>query len=432
MLLKFAISNFISIKERQVIDFRASSNTQKKELLDNLTDYPAKQFDGNAVRAAIVYGANAAGKSNFFKAFQVLRQMVVDSDKLKLDKAIPAYDPFLLDAQSKKMPSIFEIEFVANDQKRYFYELALDKYSVAKEELSFYPNNRKTSRKAMIFSRISGEATNFGELYRGKRDFALNKNQLLLSQAGLSALPVLAEPYRFFATSMLNAPGYSSRFDQDLLEIAEEYLASNSEYMEAVNSIIRAADTGINKIFVQNIEHQVNLPDDLPEEDRFKILERLKKRIKTSHPVYDSGFEIGEEVFDLSRESTGTIKLLGLAGFVVSAIADGSVIIMDELDKNLHPLLTRMIIGMFQNPDLNKRNAQLIFSTHDVSLIDKELFRLDQIFITDKNKEGISSIARLSDFKGITKVKSLLKWYTLGMFRGVPAINEYEINLPRP
>ena len=435
MLLEFAITNFRSVKNRQVMSFRSSSNSQKKDHPENLTNFPQKQYDGNVIKTGIVYGANAAGKSNFLIAFQALQDLVVNSDKLKLDKPIPAYDPFLLDNTSRHLPTIFEIEFVAKDRKRYFYEISIEKFRVLKEELSIYPDpdERKTVRKAIHFSRKAGESIIFEKSYRGKRDFALNDNQMLLSQAGLNSIPSLSEPYRFFSTFFFNAPAYSSDFDEIMLAFAEKLLSNDAENIassNAINSIIRAADTGISRIFTQDIgEGKIVLPDDMPEEERQKLFNRFKRRIKTVHPIFENGIEVGEEIFDLRRESTGTKKLLGLASYVVDALHDGSVIVVDELDKNLHPLLTRMIIRLFNNPDFNKKNAQLIFSTHDISLIDRDLFRLDQIFIADKNEEGASNISRLSDFKGITKVKTLQKWYTLGMFKGIPAINDYEIDL---
>ena len=99
------------------MSFRASSNSQKKDHPENLTNFPQKQYDGNVIKTGIVYGANAAGKSNFLIAFQALQDLVVNSDQLKLDKPIPAYDPFLLDNTSRHLPTIFEIEFVAKDKK---------------------------------------------------------------------------------------------------------------------------------------------------------------------------------------------------------------------------------------------------------------------------------------------------------------------------
>jgi AAA15 family ATPase/GTPase len=433
MVLEFAITNFRSIKNRQVLDFRTSTSTQKKELPENVTHFPQKQYAGNFIKTGIVYGANAAGKSNFLKAFQALEELVVNSDKLKLDKPIPAYDPFLLDPTSRLQPTTFEIEFVAKDKKRYWYELSIEKFRVVKEELCVYPENRISARKAILFSRTVETPLFFGEFYQGKKDFTLNENQLLLSQAGLNAIPTLSEPYRFFSKFLSNAPAHSAIFDERMLTYTENLLSNDLEhesFNKAINSLIRAADTGISRLFSQEIEGgQIKLPEEMGEKERQRIIDRYKRRIKTVHPVFENGIEVGEEIFDLSRESTGTMKLVGLATFVVEALRNGSVIIVDELDKNLHPLLTRMIIRLFQSTEFNSNNAQLIFSTHDISLIDKDLFRLDQIFIADKDMEGISSISRLSDFKGITKVKALQKWYTLGMFKGIPAINDYEIDI---
>lgn len=433
MLLEFAITNFRSVKNRQVMDLRTSTSSQKKHLPENVTNFAPKQYRGNIIKAAIVYGANAAGKSSFLRAIQVLEELVVNSDNLKLDKSIPAYDPFLLDNSSRNQPTVFEIEFVAKDKKRYFYELSIEKYQVLKEELSFYPEGRNTIRKAILFSRKTEESIIFGESYKGKKDFTLNKNQLLLSQAGLNAIPSLTEPYRFFSTFLFSAPAYSSNFDEKMLADTEQLLSGDKEsvlFAKAINSLIRAADTGISRMFTQEFdEGKLILPEDMSEKERQLILDRFKRRLKTAHPIFENGKEIGEEIFDLSRESTGTIKLVGLATFVVNALQNGSVVIVDELDKNMHPLLTRMIIRLFHDIDLNKNNAQLVFSTHDISLIDREIFRLDQIYIADKDIKGISTISRLSDFKGVTRVKSLQKWYTLGMFKGIPAINDYEIDL---
>jgi len=194
--------------------------------------------------------------------------------------------------------------------------------------------------------------------------------------------------------------------------------------------MMKAADTGISSIFVQEYgEDKLRFPEDIPEEERQKLVSKFRRRIKTVHPIVENGVEVGEEIFDLSEESLGTMKFLGTAGYVVDALYDGSVVIVDELDKNLHPLLTRLIINLFQSRETNPNNAQLIFTTHDVTLMDKDLFRRDQIFLVDKTIEGYSEIGRLSDITGISKVKTWQKWYLSGMFKGIPGINEYQIDL---
>nr|MBP8240555.1 ATP-binding protein [Saprospiraceae bacterium] len=260
-----------------------------------------------------------------------------------------------------------------------------------------------------------------------------NDNQLLLSQAGSTNLPSLVNVYRFFSSYLFNVPAQTLSFDEKMLEEAEKFLSVNSEDIalrNAIVSIVKAADTGISDIVTEEIDNsKIKLPDEMPDQEKQRILDRFKRRIKTIHPVYIDGIEVGTEVFDLTEESTGTIKLVSVASFIADALSDGSVVIVDELDKNLHPLLTRMLIGLFHNPEINKHDAQLIFSSHDISLIDKDLFRRDQIFIANKDIQGVTEISRLSDYTGISKVISLQKWYMAGMFKGIPSINEYEINL---
>lgn len=430
MLIEFAVTNFLSIRDRQVVSFTSAGQVGRKFLPDNLTGTD-NLLGKHLLRSAVFYGANAAGKSNFLLAFRSLERLITGSDSFKLDKPISFYSPFKLDKTSLNEPTIFEIDFIAKNGLRYIYSVAFNKFSIVKEKLSYFETNRKVSRPITIFVREQGRPIAF-EAYEGKRDFSLNENQLLLSQAGSNNLPSLADVYRFFTSYLFNVPAQTLVFDEAMLEEAEKFLSADSDNIHiknAIVSIVKAADTGISDIFTEEIDSsKIKLPDEMPDEEKQRILDRFKRRIKTIHPIYIDGIEIGTEVFDLTEESTGTIKLVGIASFVADALSDGSVVIVDELDKNLHPLLTRMLIGLFHNPDINKHNAQLIFSSHDISLIDRDLFRRDQIFITNKSNQGVTEISRLSDFSGISKVIPLQKWYMAGMFKGIPSINDYELN----
>jgi AAA15 family ATPase/GTPase len=431
MLIGFAVTNFRSIRERQEIRFTSVGQVGQQFLPDNLTDTD-NPLGKRLLRSAVFYGANAAGKSNFLMAFKALENLVLKSDGFKLDKPIPVYAPYKLDNSSRDAPTIFEIDFVAKNGLRYIYSVAFNKFSIIKEKLSYFERNRRVFRSISIFTREQGRPIVF-DSYEGKKDFALNDNQLLLSQAGSTNLPSLVNVYRFFSSYLFNVPAQTLSFDEKMLEKAEKFLSVNSEDIalrNAIISIVKAADTGISDIVTEEIDNsKIKLPDEMPDQEKQRILDRFKRRIKTIHPVYIDGIEVGTEVFDLTEESTGTIKLVSVASFIADALSDGSVVIVDELDKNLHPLLTRMLIGLFHNPEINKHDAQLIFSSHDISLIDKDLFRRDQIFIANKDIQGVTEISRLSDYTGISKVISLQKWYMAGMFKGIPSINEYEINL---
>lgn len=433
MLIEFAITNFRSIKDRQVMSFRADGNVGKKDLPDNLIIPNKKSHGDKTIKAAIIYGANASGKSNFLLAFHALESIVIDSKDYKLDKPIPVYEPYKLDKTSDIEPTIFEIEFVAKDDIRYYYIIGFDKFNIVKEDLYYYSNDSKIIKQSLLFSRRTNGKIKTGENYRGKNDFEVNPNQLILSHAGI-AHPSIVEAYRFLSLYLSFAPAQSNIFDEAMFDLIKGYLSTDeSPSKKAIVSIVCAGDIGISNIFIQKFaDEKFKFPEDMPDDEKQKIISRYRYRyggIKTIHPVYENGTIIDERVFDLDEESTGTIRLLGLATYIVNAFKLGSCVIIDEMDKSLHPLLSRMIIEMFHNPEMNTKNAQLIFSTHDVNLMDKELFRRDQIYIIDKNTEGASKVTRLSDFTGISKVIPLQKWYLNGLFKGIPAINSYELNL---
>ncbi len=430
MIIEFAVTNFRSIKDRQVMDFRTDGQIGNKQMVDNIA-LPKDRSHGNSVvKAMAIYGANASGKSNFLKALQALEFMIINSESFKLDKPIPAYEPFKLDKSKLKEPTIFEIEFIAHDKRRYRYEISFDKFIILKEKLIFYELDKKSAHFTLSFERNEDRSIQWKE----QKDFALNPNQLLLSKVGTNDIPSIKEAYRFFSTHFFYGAAQSTSFDESMLKFSEHILSDekveNLKLQKIVISIIKAADTGITNIFTHELDtSKINLPEDMPEEDKVKILDRFKKRIKTVHALYENGQEVGQSTFDLSEESTGTMKLVGLACIVADALESGSVIIIDEIDKNLHPLLTRMLIGLFHNAEFNKNDAQLIFSTHDVSLIDIKLFRRDQIMLIDKDQFGTSSVKRLSEFTGISRVVALEKWYLSGMFNAVPAINDYQIEM---
>jgi AAA15 family ATPase/GTPase len=134
-----------------------------------------------------------------------------------------------------------------------------------------------------------------------------------------------------------------------------------------------------------------------------------------------------EVIFNLSEESSGTQKLIVLTALILPTLAQGDLLIVDELNKDLHPLLTRMLIELFQQDSTNANAAQMICATHDATLLDKKLFRRDQIYLVNKSNAGMSTLGRLSDFKGISKLIPLDKWYLEGLFKGTPAINKYQI-----
>jgi predicted ATPase len=375
----------------------------------------------------MVFGANASGKSNLLNAIDSLARYVQSSSQYKGGKPIPVYQPFGLTLEKPK-PTSFEVEFIATDSLRYLYQLSYTESIVVEEELYVYSGLDK-KRKNLLFQRNSMGDLKFGELYRGPKGFNIYDNQLILSQAGISPNPTILPAYQFFESSLYCYTFHDTNMDDNLLVYLKEDLnarTDHEQFIENLNKLLRAADTSIEGIEVKGeLDTTVrNLYNGR------KLLVLQEQRIKTVHRIYDGDDNIiGLKEFDLVDESTGTQKLLLVGSLVLRALEHGQLIVVDELDKSLHPHLTKMIISLFNDPVINIHGAQLFMATHDATVMDQELFRLDQILIADKELNGNSKYTKLSDFTGISKVPNLDDWYLLGAFGGVPMINEFELDL---
>lgn len=425
MLIQFNVENYKSIKKPATIDFRTARRFSQKTLPDNfkhLTDW-----DENVLRSIMVFGANASGKSNLLLAIEALTQLVRNSAQFKGGHAISLYHPFSLTIEDPS-PTKFEIEFIAADKLRYIYSISYDERSICNEKLFVYGGSSR-KRKNLIYQRFKNKEIKFGPTYRGTKVFNLHDNQLVLSQAGISPIAVLEPVYRFFETSVFCYTFHDDGLENEFMHNLTNRLHHTTEadiFVENINKILRAADTSIDGITVNG---QVE-PTVLNLLNGRKLPIFKDRRIKTKHRIYDEDSNlIGLKEFDLADESAGTQKLIIVAAIVLNALETGQLLVFDEIDKSLHPHLTRMIIGLFNNSEINKNGAQLFMATHDATIIDKELFRQDQIVITDKEYAGSSAYKKMSSFTGVSKAANLDDWYLLGVFGGVPMINEFELDL---
>ena len=426
MLIRFAVENFRSIRQRVEIDFRVAKRFSSSRLPDNFTALP--DSEESVVKVMATFGANASGKSNLLHAIDALSAYVRDSTTYRGELKIPEYQPFRLSAEQEKRPTRFEIDFIATDGLRYVYQLSYTDRVVVEENLFVYSGADKR-RKNLLFERNSTGDLRTGPLYTGPAGFNLYDNQLILSQVAVSPNPSLQPAYTFFAHSLFCYTFHDTVMDDNLLiKLREEWDAEidQTNFVENINKILRAADTSIERIEIRgDLEKSVrNLYNGR------KILVLQEKRIKTIHKIVDENGSItGFAEFDLVDESTGTQKLLLVAGIVLRAFDRGQTLVFDELDKSLHPHLSRMLIGLFNDPEINKNNAQLLLTTHDATILDRELFRPDQILFANQEYNGGSTYRKLSDFSGVSKVTNLDEWYLLGQFGGVPMINEFELDL---
>ena len=423
MLIEIKIKNFRSIKEAQTFSMVQSSTPRKNIHSDHLTSDEDNIYKLNLLKSSIIYGANASGKSNLLKAIMVFEYLVKKSIDFKFDSEIPPYEPFLLSNETRNAPVELSVEFIAKDNFRYIYEIGFTQKKIVHESLHFFPK----FHKALLFKRSESNDFVFGKTYFNNvsRNYSVYENQLFLSKVGVEPIEELKQAYLFFTKYLYCHIVHDTDYDNALLQVFTDIIAKddNTTLKENISKLLKAADTGISGIKTSEIDQdKFILPKELSEEEKKEIIERYKYRINTIHHTFEDGRKSEEVLFDYKIESTGTKRLLTVGALILEALEDGTVLVVDELDKSLHPFLTRMLIELFHSKKNNPHNAQLLMSTHDVSFIDYEFLRLDQIWITEKDSLGATDIYSMSDFKQVEKTR-LLDWYFHGRFGGIPNVS---------
>ncbi len=418
MILNIKISNFRSIKDEIELGLEPVKLAEHQGNIIELSE------TRKILKSAVIYGPNASGKTNILRALRALQYLIIGSGDFKPGHSIPFYEPFKLDRKNINKPCSFDFEFIAKDGIRYLFILSILEKEVVKEELFFYPK----SQKALIYSR-QGNKIEYGDYYKGERksiERRLLSNQLFISKAVSENVEVLNPVFAYFNEGLII---YNEQ--KNLFRLEQRYAKRLSDpedqlFIKKFNSLICALDTGIAKVQSEQIyRDQVN--SHLPEQILDKVKRNHQYHIITSHKQYNEGKEDGFTHFDSSEESEGTLNLFTIGGLILDVLEAGSVLAIDEMEKNLHPHITKFLIRMFHNPYINKRNAQLILTTHDTSQLDNDLFRRDQIWFTEKDELGATSLFSLIDVKGVRNTVPYDKWYTSGKIGATPLINELEL-----
>lgn len=413
MLILFKIKNYMSFKEEAILDMRATSYTQHPTHIIN---------DDNGIpllKTTAIYGANASGKSNFitamffFKHFIFSQFISTKEDAILEETTIdPLFEPFLL-TENKFEPSEFEIVFIHNKKLiQYGFEILENK--ILNEW--YYIDDK------LVFERDDDNSVSFGKQYKEKLSLY---NKMPSERLYLSVLEyflddedketILGDFISFFSKKF-------NVFKEILFESSVKRIAGSAlimrklfddrNYRNRIQRYLSRIDVGIKRLDVV-VENQ--------KQDNGEM--RKQKTLKTIHDIYDeNGKIIGEKAFDLSQESTGTLRFLSYIQNVVEMINTGGIFIVDEMSARLHPLLTKLIVDIFQ--DSSNKTAQLIFTTHDISLLNNNQFRRDEIVFADKNLKGESTLYSLSDLK-IREDATFHKDYMQGKYGAIP-IFEYD------
>jgi len=420
MLLQFTVTNYKSIKDEQV--FTLLPDKSVKEYTDSVIS------TGNsiALSSAIIYGRNAAGKSNLLKAIQALKYMVIQSAQFKVDAKIQTYEPYLLDAAYSGRPVEFKIEFVAADGIRYRYEIGYTETAISHERLYHFPK----SQSAKLFER-DGLHITYGEKVTGRKkdiEETLYENQLYLSKIGSFRLEALYYAFNFFDDLLETFLVHDSRHDENLLELFLQRMKLDPQFSENITKLIRAADTNIQSFNLDTSSNDLKTLTKNQSGQQDYLLNIRQIPIRTRHHIFNGSSSSGEIEFNLANESTGTLKLMTVGGIILVALAEGQVLVIDELNNSLHPKVTKALVKLFNDPVSNPNKAQLIFTTHEVSLLDNELFRRDQVWLSEKEFEGYSHYYTLADIAGVRKDSPWEKWYMNGRLGATPVINDLELD----
>lgn len=412
MLVEFRVKNFRSLRDEQVLSLVASRD---KSLQDTHTLATGLKAVPTLLRSAVVYGANAGGKSNLIKALQYMRAVVMESATVIQPGQTFAVQPFRLDTESASQPTEFELTFL-RDGVRYQYGFAMTAQRIVSEHLLVY----KAFKPQRWFDRHYDALTDkdiyeFGSGLKGQKNLwegATRPNALFLSMAVQLNSESLRPVFDLFASRLIIFNEQAQLNPQISIQRLKQPAgrAEICHFLNAADISIADIDVVTRKVAAQAVHFDL-----VAGKTEVRDEEREESQLRFHH-VTDSG----QAVFELADESSGTRNLLFLSGPVLDIIEKGLILIVDELDTSLHTLLVRELVRLFHRADANNGGAQLIFTTHDASLLDApDLFRRDQVWFVEKDSDQASNLVGLSEFSP-RKNEALERGYLMGRYGGVP------------
>ncbi|OGW29251.1 MAG: hypothetical protein A2X59_07650 [Nitrospirae bacterium GWC2_42_7] len=421
MLIEFSVTNFRSFKEKQTLTLAASKYFREHDEI-NCFDPGIKGLP-KLLRSAVIYGPNASGKSNLIASLSFVKFMVLSSAKKIQEGDELDIIPFLLDQTSKDKDSEFELIFLEGGI-RYQYGFALNRKRVCREWLIAYPEGRPQK----WFERVcrpndEGDTYEFGLKFQGGRlrqdwKSATRSNALFLSVAVQFNSEQLKPVFNWFqkhlriiGPPMFLHPGYS-------LSVCE-----TDDGKKRIVDFLNAADLSISDLGLdkKNISHE-NLPEDMPNDMKEQI-----RKDKGNLEVVDLKFmhrnsETGELVpFNVKNESQGTRNLFAFAGPWLDVIGNDKILFVDEIDSSLHPLIVHQLVRLLHR---SGSKAQLVFTTHDTTILSQDIMRRDQVWFIEKDKSNASKLYPLSDFK-VREHEALEKGYLRGRYGAIPIVKEF-------
>jgi AAA15 family ATPase/GTPase len=426
MIVNFSAQNFGSIRDKQTLSFEADNST-------HLEDHFIIQGPNNMrlLKLGLIYGANASGKSTILKALQFLRDLVLNPVQKKTDEL--DFEPFLFDPNTPSQNTVLEIEFISNKVK-YLYEVEFNKKAIVREHLNFFAPN-----KAKVFSRTTDRDTqyskiNFGSKFNTDKAFekTLESNTLwnntvlggyLKTNIDFSELKYVVDWFNYYLGPLIETKTNLQSFILDSIE-------KSKIDKEDVIKILKQADFNISDIVWNDDKRMTEKAESLFKTLKAsdEIIENLKanpfKKVNFQHTV--DGF-----TYTLSHalESEGTQRYFEFAGLLCILIKESKATLIDELESSLHPdLYVHFLLSFI----MNSKRSQLLATTHNREILsNRDIFRHDVIWFTDKSEQPYTKLYSLADFDStvVRDTTNVLNAYKSGKLRGTPNLGDYYIEL---
>lgn len=423
MLVQFMVKNFMSFREEAVFSMLATKLKSQDKELDARSSFET-EFDIKLLKSAVIYGANASGKSNLFKGMRFMRECVINSSKeSQADERIDVV-PFLLNDISRSQPSEFLVIFIQGGNM-YEYAFSADSEKIVSESLKV--KKPSTATKTLFERKGDQIVVKSGFREGAGLEKRTRSNALFISVCANFDGQISAEVIAWFRRLKI----VSGVADVGLMNYTQQKLKDESSNKKIVR-MLDAFDTGFTGLKVSDGGN--DLPAELKRIQAAvskgsisSIKFSLGGQVFTEHNVYDNkGKIVGTVDFDLAEaESEGTKKLVALAGPLLDVLENSYIMFLDELDARLHPALSLEIFNMFNCDTKNRKSAQLIAATHSTNLLSKDFLRRDQVWFASKNTPGESRVRSLVEYK-IRNDASYEKEYLQGKFEGVPLVGNLD------
>lgn len=432
MLIEFKVSNYRSIGEEQILSLIPDS---KKGDLSNNIIVKGKY---KALNAIAIYGSNNSGKSNLLLSMSLLDKLVHLSARSSSTTKLP-YDPFLLRDGWDKKPTRFEITFIINEDK---YRYGVEFYQ--NEIVSEWLYKKGISREVDLFLR-QGDIIETSSAFKGNSKIidlaieATKPNALFLSTCDMFNIEEAKTLFQWFRHfNMID--GLNT--EDEMLNTVN--LWEDEKYKDKINEYFQRLNLGVLNIDVSFKEFDSSeLPDSLNDNTRTELISQLKGKkraiVSANHKLYNKQGIGTDKIMSWSlkdRESEGTKKAFHLSGPILWALINGGILIIDEIEAKLHPIMTLDTINLFLNNATNPNNAQIIFATHDTNLLSYSNLRRDQIYFSEKNNWESTEIYSLSDFVYLDKSKKSKKErpdadkekrYFEGRYGAIPILSNFHL-----